>query len=172
MVHLRTLCGTAPLYYDPSLWSADDSTSTVHRHMVPSLFCVPSVGAPIMDLPQQHLDIVRDWLAFYRRHQPVLNAGRFQALWAGGDYQALMADRGQRRVAAVFSRHPLALDGRRETWLINAASDRIITTRMGRAGRAVIEDAAGRACARPRRIGKGLQEITCPTGRVIHVEFD
>jgi len=172
LVHLRALCGNAPLYYDPSLWSPQDSNVTVHRHMVPSLFCVPSVGAPIEQLPGTHLDIIRDWLAFYRRHQRLLNAGRFRALWAAGDYQALSTDYRTARVQAAFSEYPLALDAERETWLINATRSGGITVEASGCSRVFTEDPRGRRLGRERTIRKGLHRMACPAGRVLHFMFE
>ncbi|MBI4023380.1 MAG: hypothetical protein HY360_00260 [Verrucomicrobia bacterium] len=59
--------------------------------MVPSLFCVPSIGAPLLDLPKEHLDVLRGWLGFYRRHQAIFNQGDFHACWDAGDFQIFVS---------------------------------------------------------------------------------
>jgi hypothetical protein len=170
MANVAPLAGDAALYSDPALWSPSDSIVTVHRHLVPSLFIVPSVGAPVMELPKSHLTAIRQWLDFYRRHQPVLNHGRFEAQWQAGDFQSFSRRSGYERIVAVFSDYPIAVGAAEETSVIHAGAGSGVILELDHRATLCIESADGRVVSRPRRVQKGLHRITCASGTVLRVK--
>ena len=169
MANLRALTGHGALYSDPALWSPEDPLPVVHRHVVPSLFCVPSIGAPLLDLPPAHLDALRGWLGFYRRHQPVFNHGAFAARWAAGDFQAFTATDRHEQMIAAFSDYPVAVDRAVETRIINATARGSLIVAIQQAAEATLEDADGRRAGRPGMVRAGLQRVACPPGRIIRL---
>ncbi len=169
MANLKTLAGRRPLHFDPALWRPDAPLATVHRHLAPSLFCVPSVGADLLALPAAHREAIRDWLGFYRRHQAVLNGGDFMPVWAAGDYQRFQTTRGHKRVAVTFSAFPVKAGDVPETWLINAG-DAAEVNLMAEAGMAVsVENARGEPTAPERGLNRGLHSLACEPGSVLHI---
>ncbi|NQU11853.1 alpha-galactosidase [bacterium] len=171
MANLRPLTGRGALYSDPALWSPADPVTVVHRHLVPSLFCVPSVGAPLPDLPAEHHEAIRQWLQFYRRHQDVLNHGAFHAQWADGDFQSFAATRGQRRVLAAFGRLPVIVAGPGETHVINASAAGDVLLEIGGAAEVGVETPDGRQVTAPGQVPSGLQRVACPAGSVIRTRL-
>lgn len=172
MANLRMLTGRAALYSDPALWSVEDPLTVVHRNLVPSLFCVPSVGAPLLDLPGEHLEALRGWLAFYRTHQKVLNHGDFHADWAAGDFQSFSIALERRRIAAAFSPYPFSFVGSGETLLINASDGGFLNIELERQGGVGVEDARGRRLAGEKVVPSGLQRVDCPSGGVLKLRSD
>jgi alpha-galactosidase len=169
MANLKTLAGKAVLHYDPSLWRPDDSLETVYRHMAPSLFCVPSLGADIMALPKSHLKAIRDCLGFYRRHQPLLNGGDFRATWGGGDYQNFRTVLGGAQIIATFSSYPVELGACRETRLINAGSAARVVVQAPSKAHIETETLDGRRAARSVSVPAGIHAIPCPPGSVLRI---
>jgi len=161
----RTFSSTA-------LWTPQDSIATVHRHVVPSLFCVPSVGAPLLDLPQDHSNALRGWLGFYRRHQAIFNRGEFRAHWAAGDFQSFDSTLGDQRIIASFSRYPVVLNGGGETWVINATDGAGLLLHLDKSAQISLEDAEGRPYSTAARVPAGLQEIDCSVGAIARFTFD
>jgi len=170
MTCARAVTGRAPLYYDPSLWTPEDDVGTVHRHMIPSLFCVPSLGAPIMDLPSVHLEAVRAWLSFYRRHQGVLNKGTFRATWSGSDYACMATRLGTQEIAAVFSEYPFRVAPISNVRVINGGVAREITVKLMNSASWKMEDAWGRAKGGGRMMKTGMHSLKVPPGSVAHIE--
>jgi hypothetical protein len=170
MANAAAITSGAALYSDPCLWSARDSLTTVHRHLVPALFIVPSVGAPLLDLPPEHTRALRDWLRFYRRHQPLLNRGAFRAEWRAGDFQSFARTRGAQRIVAAFSEYPVTLSGARKTRLIHAGTAGALTVDCRRTCMATREDADGRIRSSTQRLPKGLHRLSGPPGAVWRIE--
>lgn len=169
MANLSLLSGQGALYSDPALWSVNEPVTAVHRHMVPSLFIVPSVGAPVMELPPDHQDALRAWLSFYRRHQAVLNRGLLARTWAAGDFQHFSRRLGDRQVIAAFSRYPVEIPTLAETFLINGSGDYRMTVKVAHAHQAVVENAGGAVLEKPMSLTAGLHEISCPSGSILHL---
>ena len=169
MANLAAVATRGALASDPALWRRDEPVDVVHRHLVPSLLIVPSVGAPIMDLPKTHLEAIRAWLGFYRRHQRILNHGTFRARWAAGDFQSFARRCQDRQVLAAFSRYPLEIDGSVESWVINAGHENALVLNLSRRLGLMVEDADGRRVRRTRALPAGLQSVDCTPGTVLRI---
>lgn len=172
LAHFKPLVGGAAMHYDPSLWRSDDSLATVYRHMIPSIFCIPSLGADILALPETHLDAIRGTLVFYRRHQEILNAGSFVPVWAGGDYQSFHAQSGGREVAATFSNYPVTMRKTGKSWLVNAGFENRVTLSLSSGARVVLETLEGRSLAGEICLKPGSHEIICEPGAVLALEME
>ncbi|MCC7349127.1 MAG: alpha-galactosidase [Phycisphaerales bacterium] len=169
--NLWPMASRVALQYDPSLWSAAEPVSAVHRHVIPSLFGVPSVGAPILELPEDHLAALRSWMGFYRRHQAVLNQGELTPRWAGGDFQSFHRRLNAFEIAATFSSHPIAIHEDTHTVLINADDHPAVIVKLPRGAAIRPETADGVALAKEYGVGPGLHELDCPSGGVLNVRF-
>lgn len=169
--NLWPLAARSALQYDPSLWSAAEPVAAVHRHVIPSLFGVPSVGAPILQLPDDHRAALRSWLGFYRRHQGVLNQGEFTPRWAGGDFQSFHRRSVGMEVAAAFSGYPVTVQPDGRTLLINADDQPRVTVRLPHSAAIRPENADGAALSSERSAGPGLHELDCPGGGVLNIRY-
>ncbi len=169
MASFKAVVGRAALHYDPSLWRPDSSLETLHRHMAPSVFCVPSVGADILRLPEEHRHALRQWLGFYRRHQRVLAFGEFLPVWAAGDIQSFHASLNGKRVSCVFSEFPVDLPTETETWLLNAGTGSRVHVDCKRSVSIAVEDLDGMNSGAWRTLRKGGHRVAVPIGGVVHV---
>jgi len=169
--NLWPLAARAALQYDPSLWSAAEPVTAVHRHVTPSLFGVPSVGAPILELPQSHRDALRSWMGFYRRHQAVLNHGEFIPRWAGGDFQSFHRRNGDVEIAAAFSGYPVPIQPDTRTMLINADDHPMVTVKLPRSAAVRLENANGAVLSPEHSAAPGLHELDCPCGGVLNIRY-
>lgn len=168
MANLRAISGRAALQYDPSLWSPHEPAETVHRHLVPSLFGVPSVGAPLLELPPEHREAVASWLRFYRRHQHIFNHGKFKPIWSAGDYQSFHATLGHEQISAAFSPVPVEVGKLALTTVVNC-SGAFVLLDAAAAIAVTVADADGREIIPARRLAQGIQRIECPAGSVLRV---
>lgn len=168
MANLHAVTGNRPLHYDPSVWSASEPAESVHRHMIPSVFCVPSVGVSLLDLPPQHHDIIRAWLRFYRQHQRVLNHGKFEPFWTAGDYQSFRSTLNGQQIAAAFSTLPVCAGQASEAWLINAAGP-FIYLDLARSSSVEILNYDGIMQKPAFSAAAGIHRIDCPCGSIIHI---
>lgn len=167
--NMKPLAAGMALQSDPALWSAGDSAAMVHQHIVPTLFCVPSIGASLTALPAEHLTILRNWLQFYRRHQPLLNHGSFSARWAAGDYQSFHVSDEHQEIIAGFSSYPIDILPQRNALLINAGPEPQVTLRLTSAHTIILQNPRGDDIDQPRHLARGLHGIRCDTGNVIHI---
>ncbi len=166
LVSFKALMGKQPMHYDPSLWRADDALPTVYRHLLPSLFCIPSLGSDLLALPPEHREAIAATLAFYRRHQPLLNHGGFEARWHGGDYQSFHTRLGAREIAAAFSRYPVAITTE-ETRLLNASYGGELLLELSQPARLEMETLRGEIATPARTLAAGLQRVEVPPGGVL-----
>lgn len=185
LAHFKPLIGKAAMHYDPSLWRNDDSLATVYRHLLPSIFCIPSLGADILALPEAHLDAIRGTLAFYRRHQKILNAGNsypstlnsqlstgFAPVWAGGDYQSFHARLDEQEIIATFSRYPVSLTKSQKLWLINGGFENRMTLSLPFKAHGTLETLEGQSLGWEASFKPGLHEIICEPGTVLTLEME
>jgi hypothetical protein len=171
MANFKSMVGSAALQYDPALWRADESLDVVYRHLLPSLFCVPSVGTHLLEIPQSHREAIQAALGFYRRHQPLLNGGHFDAAWHGGDFQSFHTHLGDEEIDLSFSGFPVALDARK-TRVINGDASAGVCLNFGCSGSVVLEDLHGNTLHAAESVRPGLKTVTCPNAAVICFQPD
>lgn len=169
MANLKTFVGRAALQSDPALWSHREPVKMVHRHIVPTLFGVPSISTSLVDMPAPHQEALRGWLAFYRRYQHVMNTGAFNTRWENGACNAFTCTLDDNTIAATFSATPYTIDDDSGTLLINAGTADEVVVRSSSNRSAVIEHPQGHTADNSTRIAPGVQAIPCPVGSIVRL---
>lgn len=74
---LRLLAPDRAVHLDPALWHPDDSDENVAVHLINVIASVPMVSVELDRYPQDHLDLIRYWIGFYRAHRDTIIHGEF-----------------------------------------------------------------------------------------------
>jgi hypothetical protein len=113
---------------DQLYWPSGADDETISRFVMASVMSgVPSVGANILELQPSALEIVRNWMGFYRTFKKELTSGRVRPF---GRFQKPnhLVESGERIIAYVVSNTPIVVPSRlKGQLLLLNASDR---TRM------------------------------------------
>ncbi|WP_439593786.1 glycoside hydrolase family 36 protein [Microbacterium sp.] len=79
ILDLRALAGTSSVHADMLMWHEAETAENVALQFVNTLFGVPQVSVRLDDLSDDHVRVVRHWLAFGVRYRDVLLRGELRA---------------------------------------------------------------------------------------------
>lgn len=66
-----------PIHSDPVYFNRSESVEAVGRHMIASLAGVPMLSMELRDIDNKHKKVIANYIAFYKKHQSVLNHGKW-----------------------------------------------------------------------------------------------
>jgi len=127
MILLRTFTPEPPLHMDYLYWHYDEHEVNVARHMMVSMFFIPTFSFDPMKLKPAHKAIIRKWLDFYNEHRDtLLNKGfRVQKL------NIVVGDQ-SKQIVGYFQPDIVEVEGA-EIYVLNGSeSDTVILKREGK----------------------------------------
>lgn len=114
---------------DQLYWPSDADDATVSRFVMTAVMSgVPSIGANLVDSRPSSVEIMKNWMGFYRKYKKDLTAGQFRPF---GPFRApnhkIQSD--DRLFAYIRSNNRVALSGgaKKEIFLLNASDRRRVS---------------------------------------------
>ena len=78
-VQIRLLMGDkVPVHADPVYFNSEETLEAVGRHLIAALAGVPMVSMELSSIRQEHKKVIKNYLAFYRENQHILNMGHWE----------------------------------------------------------------------------------------------
>jgi alpha-galactosidase len=120
---LRLLVPDRAVHLDPAIWHPEDSDENVAVHLINLICSVPMVSIELDRYPQSHIDLIRQWIAFYRAHRETIVHGRFEPLLRLGHVPLINFGGEEETIVAVYEDFAFALDASvLPVWLLNASA--------------------------------------------------
>jgi alpha-galactosidase len=168
VLDLRQLAAGTAVHSDMLLWHAKDSPESAALQLLAVIFSVPQISVLLDKLPKSHIEMLKFWLGFWRRHRDALLDGKLEAPHPEQQYPMVTASTKSKKILAV-SGGRLASFGKKlpkELYVINATANPDLVLELGEDfGRAKIEvfDCRGRSGkARAIQLKKGLHALSVP----------
>ena len=133
------------------MWHYDDTVESAAMQLIHALFTVPQISVRLDEVPREHVDMIRRYLAFWREHRDVLLDGRIHPLQPQHAYPVVVSETSEKIAAAAYSNGfvPLPKVGNRTIILANGTLE----------NRVAIET--------PDAIGKRRLQIWSCTGELV-----
>ncbi|MEA3431422.1 MAG: glycoside hydrolase family 36 protein [candidate division WOR-3 bacterium] len=112
---LRAFTPDVPIHTDYIYWHQDEKLENMAKHMIFSVFFVPTISMDLEKLTEEGKNIIREWIRFHREHRNIL-FGDFDAS-IDGSY--LGARKGKKAIYALFKPIPLAFKNLKELHILN-----------------------------------------------------
>ena len=78
-VQIRLLMGDRiPVHADPVYFNREETLEAVGRHLIAALAGVPMVSMELNSIREEHKKVIKNYLAFYRENQHILNMGHWE----------------------------------------------------------------------------------------------
>ena len=100
---IRLLCGSTAAHSDMLMWHRDEPVESAALQIVNILFAVPQISLLLNTLPEQHLEMARFWLSFWREHRDVLLDGKLMPLHPEAMYPLVIATTPTKRIAVMYA---------------------------------------------------------------------
>lgn len=109
---IRLLCGNTAVHSDMFMWHPEDSVETAALQILNILFSVPQLSVRLGQIPDDHLEMIKFWIGYWRENRDVLLDGEFIPVNPGAVYPKILARTGTKTIAALYNDVYVSLDGR------------------------------------------------------------
>jgi alpha-galactosidase len=165
---IRLISGDTPAHSDMVMWHASDSVESAAMQLWHTLFSVPQVSVLLDRLPPSHVDMVRHYISFWRRHADVLLDGELVPMEPGLLYPAVVAADTRKLVAAWYGSAviPIPSATQKEIVFVNGTLGDSVVCELGKSiGRrkVTVRDCTGKVVSEEaRQFRAGLHRMEIP----------
>lgn len=174
-IDIRLICGNTAPHSDMIMWNTEESMENVALQFINILFSVPQLSMKFENLKQEHFEISRFWLNFWKKHREVLLGGKLTPLYPELNYPLIASSTEKEHIVAVYSEivAHLGKEASGKIILVNGTQkNKIYLEIEENFGEKHIEvlNCSGKAVRRERvNLNKGLLSIDIPVGGVAYL---
>ena len=172
IARLRLTSGTTAVHADMLEWHPSDTAENAARFVLNSIFGTVQYSMMLRTLPKSHLEMLRHWIDFSRRHEQTLLHGSFRPHWPQHDYPLLVAESAAERIIGVYN-PDFAVDAGaadRKVLVLNATQKGSLALRLPKSCEIVAFDTFGHEVSRTS-FAAGLHDATCPASGYLVINF-
>ena len=100
-IDIRLLSGNTPAHSDMLEWHAGNRVEVATMQLLHAMFSVPQISVLLDAIPQEHVEMLRFWLGFWRENRDVLLDGRLEPLMPQWLYPVIRSSTADKRCCRV-----------------------------------------------------------------------
>lgn len=131
---LRLTSGETAVHSDMLEWNMSETPENVGRAIINSIFGTVQYSAMLGDLPQEHLEVMREWLDFAGSHRETLLHGEFRPHHPELGYPVIEAEGENELITAVYQDNAVidAAPKGKKLYILNASGKEEVAVRNGK----------------------------------------
>ena len=91
------------VHSDMLFWSTEEEKENVSRQLLHILFSVPQISILLQEYPQEHLDIVRNFVVYYEENKAILHSAKLFVSGADQTYSMAEKRSEEKTIAVLYS---------------------------------------------------------------------
>ncbi len=170
---LRLTSGTTAVHADMLEWHPTEKVEVAARHILSALYGVVQYSVMLREIPQDHLEMIRHWIAFSQAHRNTLLHSNFRPYFPQHCYPILEAESEGERIITAYQEGVVVEAGvaDRDIYIINATGTEKPTVELQRTPRKVeYYDTFGNIVAGAELVS-GLQRVAIPISGYIKITY-
>lgn len=130
---LRLTSGSTAVHSDMLEWNLAETPENVGRAIINSIFGVIQYSAMLGDIPKEHLDVMRRWMAFAEEHRETLLKSGFRPHHPELGYPVIEAESDTELIVAVYQDNAVvnAAPRGKRLYILNASGSDSVVVRRG-----------------------------------------
>ena len=120
IVNLRLTSGKTAVHSDMIMWNEKDSVENAALQFANVIFSVPQISMLIKDLPQEHIEMLKFYISFWKEYRKVLLDGKLTAKNPENDFSQAQATLDNTTVIAIYTNN--VVDAKSDVTVIVNAS--------------------------------------------------
>lgn len=120
IVNLRMTSGKTAVHSDMIMWSEADTTENAALQFSNVIFSVPQISMLIKNLPEDHVEMLRFYISFWKEYRHVLIDGKLSAKNPENDYSQAQSTLDDTAVVAVYTNNIVDIISEK-TIIVNAS---------------------------------------------------
>ncbi len=173
---IRLLCGNTAVHSDMFMWHKDDSVENAALQILNVFFSVPQLSVRLDSIPDEHLEMVKFWINYWRENRHVLLDGEFIPVNPSAIYPMILARTKNKTIAALYNDVYISLDGRGcdNLDIVNAkSSEHVIldlTCDLGKVNTDTYDCSGNLVRKRTLTLKKGVYKFMVPASGLLTLE--
>jgi alpha-galactosidase len=170
---VRLLSGNTAPHSDMFMWHPNEPVEAAALQFLNVLFAVPQLSVKLTQFPEDHQRMVREWTRYWKDNRGVLLKGEFHPSSPGSIYPVIVAFRGGKAIAGVYSNSVVRLPDAdlSAVDLVNANAGSSVVMELSRSMGGVdvttFDTEGNRIDAHRRTLGPNIHRFDVPpSGRV------
>jgi len=103
IINLRMTSGETAVHSDMIMWSEKDSAENAALQFANVIFAVPQISMLIKNLPEEHIEMLKFYISFWKEYRDVLLDGKLTAKNPENDYSQAASTLDNKSVVAVYT---------------------------------------------------------------------
>lgn len=119
---IRLLCGNTAAHSDMFMWHEEEPVETAALQILNILFSVPQLSVRLGRIPDDHIQMIKFWIDYWKKNRNVLLDGKFMPVNPGAVYPLIRAETDEKVIVAVYNDMFVNLDstGHKNWDIVNA----------------------------------------------------
>ncbi len=168
VINLRLTSGKTAVHSDMLLWNVNDPVENAALQLACSLYGVPQISMRIESLPEDHIKMLKYYLAFVKEWQSVLLDGKLTAANPEALYSYACATLGDKSVITAYCNVVLEVKTAKAV-IVNAAATEKIAVKSAAGKNYKVVDCMGNELSTGVIISD-LEEISVPLSAMIFID--
>ena len=172
IVDLRMFSGDTAVHSDMFIWSLEDTAESASLHFINTLFSVQQISPDLKELSDEHTQMIRHWLGFWRENRDVLLKGTLKSCYPEMHYPIIEGQLGNKKVVSIHANMVAEIfnSDEEELILVNGAMEEQLYVKVPEAVsvEATVFDCLGNEIRKEAMIlNAGLNELNLPKSGII-----
>ncbi len=103
VIDLRFTSGKTAVHSDMLMWSANEGVESAAMQIASIIYSVPQISVKLDEMPQDHIQMLRHYLAFLRENREVLLDGKLTATEPWANYSQACSTLGDKEIATAYA---------------------------------------------------------------------
>lgn len=175
ITNLRLHSGNTAVHSDMFIWRKEEPVESAALQILNILYSVPQLSVRLEEMPEDHLNMIRYWFAYWNENRDILLDGEFIPSNPGANYPQLTAFAEGQQITTVYEEvlvRPVAENWKRLD-LINAKGSSALMIELAQnfTGKITVIDCEGETLkAENISLKKGFHGLTAPASGMVRLE--
>jgi alpha-galactosidase len=173
---LRLLSGNTAVHADMIMWHPGEPVELAAFQLVNVLFSVPQVSVRLGEIPKDHFEMIKFYIAYWNANRGVLLDGKLTPLFPAANYPIVTASDGRKQIVGLYADSVVTVDpkSRDAIDVVNGKGSKQVVLSMAEhlgAYRYVVKDCQGRVQKKGQvTLKKGVVDFVVPVSGLLSLE--
>ena len=165
IVNLRMTSGRTAVHSDMLMWHENDSAENAALQFANVIFSVPQISMLVKNLPQEHIEMLKFYISFWKEYRSVLLDGKLTARNPENDYSQASSTLNNTAVVAVYTNNVVEADND-TTVVVNASGSDSVIVKNAADKSFTVKNCKGEITAEGK-ITNSVEEVFVPQAGVV-----
>ncbi len=173
---IRLLCGDTAVHSDMFVWHHTDPVEVAALQILNILFSVPQLSVKLNEIPDEHKEMVKFWIGYWKKNRQVLLDGEFVPKNPSAGYPVIMSSTPEKTIVGLYNDMVVFLnksDYERIDIINGKSGPSVILDLGGHLGRVTTKtyDCLGRLQSEKKKtLDKGAHKFDVPASGLLAIE--